>query len=191
MTGPAIYFRSPGEFRSWLQQHHAAEKEVLVGFYKVATGQPSLTWSESVDQALCFGWIDGVRRSVDERRYTIRFTPRKPGSIWSRINIAKVAVLRASGLMSAAGEKASAAREEKRSGIYSFEQKRPLVLSPAYRQRFMANRQAWKYFQAQAPSYRRTVTFWVMSAKKDETRERRLARLIEDSAGGRRVGLMG
>ena len=191
MTPKAIYFRSPAEFRAWLVKHHATEPELLVGFHKTATGKPSLTWSQSVDQAICFGWIDGVRRRVDEDQYTIRFTPRKPRSNWSRINITKVEELRKAGLMTPAGEQAYAAREEKRSGVYSFEQERPQELSRGYQKRFRANRKAWEYYQAQAPYYRRTIAFWVMSAKKEETREKRLATLIADSARGRRVGVMG
>jgi uncharacterized protein YdeI (YjbR/CyaY-like superfamily) len=186
----AVYFRSPLEFRAWLEKHHATETELLVGFHKVGSGKPGMTWPESVDQALCFGWIDGVRRSVDEHRYTIRFSARKPRSNWSKINIAKVAVLRKAGLLFPAGEKAFAAREAKRSGVYSFEQERPRELSPAFKKRFKANRKAWEFFQAQAPWYRRTSSFWVMSAKKEETREKRLTTLIADSAQNRRVGIL-
>ena len=191
MTAKTIYFRSPAAFRAWLERHHATQRELLVGFYRVGTGKPSMTWSESVDQALCFGWIDGVRRSVDDDRYTIRFTPRKPKSNWSRINMAKVETLRKAGMMAPPGEKAFAAREEGRSGVYSFEQERPMELSPAYRKRFRANRKAWDWFQSQAPYYRRTIAFWVMSAKREETREKRLATLIADSSRGRRVGILG
>jgi len=191
MAAQTIYFRSPAAFRAWLERHHATQKEILVGFYRVGTRKPSMTWSESVDQALCFGWIDGVRRSVDDDRYTIRFTPRKPKSNWSRINMAKVETLRKSGRMAPAGEKAFAAREEGRSGVYSFEQERPKELSPAYRKRFKANRKAWDWYQSQAPYYRRTTAFWVMSAKREETREKRLATLIADSSRGRRVGILG
>lgn len=186
----AVYFRSPLEFRAWLEKHHATETELLVGFHKVGSGKPGMTWPESVDQALCFGWIDGVRRSVDEHRYTIRFSARKPRSNWSKINIAKVVVLRKAGLLFPAGEKAFAAREAKRSGVYSFEQERPRELSPAFKKRFKANRKAWEFFQAQAPWYRRTSSFWVMSAKKEETREKRLTTLIADSAQNRRVGIL-
>ena len=187
----AQYFRSPLEFRAWLKKHHASETELLVGFHKVGTGKPGMTWSESVDQALCYGWIDGVRRGVDDSRYTIRFTPRQTKSNWSKINIAKVEALRKAGLMAPAGEKAYAAREAKRSGVYSFEQERPAELAPEYRKRFKAHSKAWKFFQAQAPWYRRTIAFYVMSAKKEETREKRLAILIRDSSSGRRVGILG
>ena len=191
MPAKALYFHSPAEFRDWLSKHHATEKELLVGFHKVGTGKPSMTWSESVDQALCFGWIDGVRRSVDENRYTIRFSTRQPKSNWSKINIAKVEALRKAGLMTPAGERAYAARKEARTGIYSFEQERPQELSRPYQKRFKANARAWTYFQSQAPWYRRTIAFWVMSAKKEETREKRLTILIADSARGRRVGMLG
>jgi uncharacterized protein YdeI (YjbR/CyaY-like superfamily) len=191
MTGKAVYFRAPADFRDWLAKYHATKRELLVGFHKSRTGKPSLTWSQSVDQAICFGWIDGVRRSVDEERYTIRFTPRTPRSNWSKINIAKVEVLRKAGLMTPAGEKAYAAREAERSGVYSFEQERPRELSPAYQKLFRANKKAWEYYRSEAPYYRRTIAFWVMSAKKEETREKRLATLIADSARGRRVGIMG
>ena len=186
----AVYFGSPLEFRAWLEKHHVSETELLVGFHKVGTGKAGMTWSESVDQALCFGWIDGVRRSVDEHRYTIRFSTRKPRSNWSKINMAKVAALRKAGLMTPAGEKAYAAREEKRSGVYSFEQERPRELSPGFQKRFKANKKAWEFFQSQAPWYRRTITFWVMSAKKEETREKRITTLIADSAKNRRVGIL-
>lgn len=185
----ATYFPSPAAFRAWLKRHHATEKELLVGFFKVGTGKPSMTWSQSVDQALCFGWIDAVRRRVDGDRYTIRFTPRKPASNWSKINVAKVEALRKAGLMTPAGEKAVAARAEDRTGVYSFEQ-RPQKLPPAFQKQLRANSRAWEYYQSQAPYYRRTTAFWVMSARKEETRLRRLAQLIADSALGRRVGVM-
>jgi uncharacterized protein YdeI (YjbR/CyaY-like superfamily) len=184
------YFPSPAAFRSWLEKHHATEKELLVGFHRVASGKPSMTWSDSVDQALCYGWIDGVRRSVDGSRYTIRFTPRKPRSNWSKINIAKIEALRKAGLMAPAGERAYAAREQKRSGVYAFEQERPTELSPAYLKRLKADTKAWEFFRVQAPYYRRLMAFWVMSAKREATREKRLATLIADSSRGRRVGIM-
>lgn len=189
-TARAIYFRSAAEFRAWLEKNHATVAEVLVGFHRVSSGKPSLTWSESVDQALCFGWIDGVRRSVDATRYTIRFTPRKPRSNWSKINIAKVAALRSADLMRPAGEKAYSAREEKRSGVYAFEQERPIELSAVYRKMLKGNQKAWGFFQAQAPYYKRLMSFWVMSARREETRVKRITRLIADSARGRRVGTM-
>jgi uncharacterized protein YdeI (YjbR/CyaY-like superfamily) len=183
----AIYFESPAAFRAWLEQHHASETEVLVGFHKKATGRPTLTWSESVDQALCFGWIDGVRRTVDQERYTIRFTPRKATSTWSKVNIAKVAELTAQGLMRPAGLRAFALRDEARSGIYSFEQEQPQELTAEQTARFRANPVAWERWLAMPPGYRRTATHWVVRAKREETRQKRLETLIADSERGRRI----
>jgi uncharacterized protein YdeI (YjbR/CyaY-like superfamily) len=186
MSTTAIYFRSPAEFRKWLAAHHATETELLVGFHRKGTGRPSLTWPESVDEALCFGWIDGVRKRVDEMRYTIRFTPRRKTSIWSAINIARVAELSRLGRMKPAGVKAFQARDEKRSAIYAYEN-RPKALAPAYEKVLRRDKAAWAFFQAQPPSYRKLAAFWVMSARKEETRQKRLARLIADSAAGKRI----
>jgi uncharacterized protein YdeI (YjbR/CyaY-like superfamily) len=183
----AIYFESPQAFRDWLAKNHEGESEVLVGFWKRGTGKPSLTWPESVDQALCYGWIDGIRRSVDADRYTIRFTPRKQRSTWSNINIKRVGELKELGLMTQAGLKAFEARTAERSGAYSFEN-RGVMLSPEYEKRFKANRKAWAWFEKQAPWYRRTSVFWVMSAKREETRERRLKTLIEQCEAGQTIG---
>ena len=157
-----------------------------MGFYKKGSGKPSITWPESVDEALCFGWIDGVRRGLDDDSYTIRFTPRRPRSIWSAINIARVAVLRAQGLMQEAGLAAFAARGENRSGLYSYEN-RPKALDPAYDAVLRRDSAAAEFFDAQPPSYRRLAAWWVMSAKKEETRHKRLAKLIADSAAGKRI----
>jgi uncharacterized protein YdeI (YjbR/CyaY-like superfamily) len=181
MTDP-VFFKDATEFRAWLEEHHALESELLVGFYKKGSGKENMTWSESVDQALCFGWIDGVRRTVDEESYTIRFTPRKPRSTWSKVNVAKVAELERQGLMRPAGRKAFEARTGDNTGIYSFEREHPGELP---RERFPAA--AWEFFESQPPGYRRTATHWVLSAKREDTRERRLATLIEDSAAGRRL----
>jgi len=145
-----------------------------------------MTWPESVDEALCFGWIDGIRKSVDGISYTIRFTPRKPRSNWSAINLKRVQALKKMGRMQATGLKAFEARDSKRSGVYSFEQRRP-KLDEAYEKKLKANKAAWKFFQAQAPWYQRTSSWWVMSAKKEETRLKRLATLIDDSAHGRTI----
>jgi uncharacterized protein YdeI (YjbR/CyaY-like superfamily) len=183
----AIYFASPEEFRAWLDEHHGSETEVLVGYWKKATGKPSLTWSQAVDEALCFGWIDGVRRGVDDERHYQRFTPRKPRSTWSAVNIAKVEQLRSEGRMRPAGEAAFARRREDRSGTYSYEQRNDPVLEPEHEARFRADTAAWEYFMSTPPSYRRPALWWVTSAKRPETRERRLATLIEDSAAGRRL----
>jgi uncharacterized protein YdeI (YjbR/CyaY-like superfamily) len=179
-----IYFSSPGDFRAWLEEHHEAETEVWVGYWKKATGKPSLVWSEAVDEALCFGWIDGVLRGIDDERHVQRFTPRKPASNWSAINVAKVERLRAEGRMRPAGEAAFARRRDDRSGIYSYEQRHNARLEPGEQARFEANAAAWEYFSARPPSYRKPALWWVVSAKKPETRERRLATLIEQSAAG-------
>jgi uncharacterized protein YdeI (YjbR/CyaY-like superfamily) len=187
MSDEAIYFGSPEEFRAWLEEHHETAKEVWVGYWKKATGKPSMTWSLAVDEALCFGWIDGVLRGIDDQRHIQRFTPRKPVSNWSAINIAKVERLRAEGRMRPAGEAAFARRRDDRSAVYSYEQYRNPELEPDQEARLKANAAAWEYFMAQPPSYRRPATWWVVSAKKPETRERRLATLIEDSAAGRRI----
>ena len=183
-----LFFETPDEFRAWLEANHETATELWVGFHKKATGRPSITWSEAVDQALCFGWIDGIRKSVDEHSYTNRFTPRKATSNWSKVNIEKVARLKERGLMLPAGLRAFEARDEARSG-YSFEE-RPQELPPAYAPRFRQNGPAWTFFQAQPPGYRRTAIHWVTSAKREETRLKRLETLIDDSALGRRIGLL-
>jgi uncharacterized protein YdeI (YjbR/CyaY-like superfamily) len=184
MTGKKpSFFRNSDEFRKWLEANHASEKELVVGFCKKASGEPSITYPEARDQALCFGWIDGVRNALDKSRYAIRFTPRKAKSIWSNVNIARVEAMLKDGLMKPAGMKAFEARLEKRSGIYAFENKQQ-GLSPEFEKRFRANKKAWAFFQSLAPWYQRTAIFRVMSAKREETREKRLAELIRDSAAG-------
>lgn len=175
------FFPTPADFRRWLQAHHATEKELLVGFYKTGSGKPSITWPESVDQALCFGWIDGIRKRVDDESYTIRFTPRKPTSTWSAVNIKRVEELTQLGLMTPDGLKAFEARKENRSGIYSYEQ-RTAELPPEYAKVLKANRAAWTFFQAQPASYRKAAMWWIVSAKQDATRLKRLTQLIELSA---------
>jgi uncharacterized protein YdeI (YjbR/CyaY-like superfamily) len=177
------FFRTPGDFRRWLQRHHASAPELLVGFYKLTSGRPSMTWAESVDEALCFGWIDGIRRRVDELSYTIRFTPRRPGSIWSAVNTRRARALAAQGRMAVAGQAALEARTPNRSGRYSYEQ-RPKDLVPPYSGMLDANAAARRFFQSQAPSYRRAATWWVVSAKKEETRLTRARRLVELSEKG-------
>jgi uncharacterized protein YdeI (YjbR/CyaY-like superfamily) len=183
-----IYFPTPADFRAWLEANHARAEELLVGFHKKGSGRPSLTWPESVDEALCFGWIDGVRRSLGETAYTIRFTPRRPTSIWSAANVAKVRRLTKEGRMRPAGERAFAERTPERTGVYSFERHASAKLSKEQEARLRANRKAAAFFDAQPPWYRRTSIHWVVSAKRPETRERRLALLIEDCALGRRIG---
>jgi len=181
------YFSTPAAFRRWLTRHHAREAELWVGYYKKGTGVPSITWPESVDEALCFGWIDGVRKTVDEARYMIRFTPRRPGSIWSNVNIAKIQALIAAGRMRPAGIAAFEARSAARSGVYSFERSDEARLETAEAAAFRRERAAWRFFEAQPPGYRRTALHWVTSAKLAETRARRLATLIADSAAGHRI----
>ena len=178
----AVFFATPGKLRAWLVANHETAPELIVGYFKKGTGKPSITWPESVDQALCFGWIDGVRRGIDAERYCIRFTPRRARSIWSAVNIRRFGELDADGLVTPAGHLAFAARTEGRSSVYAHEQKTEPVLSPEAEARFRANTGAWAYFCAQPPSYRRTAIHLVTSAKKPETRERRLEHLIAHSA---------
>jgi uncharacterized protein YdeI (YjbR/CyaY-like superfamily) len=182
-----IFFDSPDAFYAWLDDNHDTESEVWVGYWKKHTGKPSLTWSEAVDQALCFGWIDGVLKSIDERSHRQRFTPRKPGSNWSKVNIEKVARLTAEGKMRPAGLAAFQRRSADKSGVYSFERREEAAFEPDQEKRFRANRQAWEFWETQPPSYRRTATHWVTSAKKPDTRENRLSELIDDCANGLRV----
>lgn len=181
-------FAAPQHFRAWLRQHHDSATELWVGYYRKATGKPSMTWQESVDEALCYGWIDGLRKRVDDERYMIRFTPRRPGSVWSAVNIARVAELTKQRRMRAAGRTAFEARREDRSGIYSYERRDEAVFDPASEKRFRAKKRAWAAFEAMPRHYRQAVIRWVMTAKREETRERRLAQLIEESAAGKRIG---
>jgi uncharacterized protein YdeI (YjbR/CyaY-like superfamily) len=185
-----LFFPSPADFRTWLEKNHDQARELLVGFRRRDSGKPSITWPEAVDQALCFGWIDGVRRSFGASSYTIRFSPRKPSSAWSVINIGRVKELMAQGMMRPAGLAAFEARLAKKSAIYSYEQRFSARFDGAAARRFQANKAAWEFFQQQPPGYRRTATYWVVSAKMEETRARRLATLIADSAQRRRIGLL-
>jgi uncharacterized protein YdeI (YjbR/CyaY-like superfamily) len=171
------FFKTPADFRAWLVKHHATAPELLVGFYKKGSGKPSITWPESVDEALCVGWIDGIRRRIDDESYSIRFTPRRPGSIWSAVNTKRVAVLMRERRMLAAGVAAFEARDAKKTAIYSYERE-TATFPPAFEQRFRANAKAWTHFSAAAPSYRRLAAYWVTTAKQEATRERRLASLI-------------
>jgi uncharacterized protein YdeI (YjbR/CyaY-like superfamily) len=181
------FFGTPQEFRAWLEENHETATELLVGFHKKGSGKRSITWPESVEQALCFGWIDGVRRSLGDTSYTIRFTPRKPTSTWSRQNLEKVEELKRQGLIRPAGLRAYDERREAKTGIYSYEQREAAELPPEYVERLRANAAAWEFWTSRPPSYRKAAVWWVVSAKKEETRERRLARLIEDSEKGRTV----
>jgi uncharacterized protein YdeI (YjbR/CyaY-like superfamily) len=180
------FFATPADFRKWLEQNHQTAKELLVGYYKKGSGRPSMTWPESVDEALCFGWIDGIRRNVDEESYSIRFTPRRASSTWSAVNIGRVKELSEKGLMQPAGLAAFAARKESKSGIYSYEQRSAELVEP-YAKKFRENKAAWELYQAQPASYRKAANWWVLSAKKEETRQKRLETLIEISAQGRRL----
>lgn len=182
-----MYFATPQEFRAWLERHGETRDELLVGYHRKVTGRPSLTWEESVDEALCFGWIDGIRRRVDDGRYSIRFTPRRPGSMWSARNLERVRILTGEGRMRPAGIRAFEGRRDDRSAIYSYEQRREARLARGFEARFRRDRDAWAYFSARPPSYRAAAIHWVMSAKREETRERRLAILVEDSAAGRPI----
>ncbi|MBB5395514.1 YdeI family protein [Mucilaginibacter sp. AK015] len=179
------FFETPADFRQWLQEHAATETELLVGFYKTGSGKPGITWPQSVDEALCFGWIDGVRKSLGDESYTIRFTPRKPNSIWSAVNIKKVAELTEKGLMQPAGIAAFAKRKEEKSAIYSFENE-VMELKPEYEQQFKASKKAWEFFQAQAPWYKKVSIHRIMTAKQEKTQLSRLQALIKVSENGER-----
>lgn len=181
------FFESAQHFRHWLEANHVTETELIVGFRKVNTGMPSMTWSESVDEALCVGWIDGVRKRIDDASYMIRFTPRKLGSIWSLVNVAKVQNLVAQGRMRPAGLAAYEARRQDKTGVYAFERDKPAELAPAETRAFKKNRTAWKYFEAAASSYRRVIVHWVVSAKQQATRQRRFEQLIQACAEQRRI----
>lgn len=186
----ALFFTSPDELRAWFDANHETASELWLGTYKKATGRPTVSWSDAVDEALCVGWIDSVRYSLDGERAAQRFTPRRKGSNWSVINVAKVARLRAEGRMRPAGEAAFGERREDRTGIYSFEQSRDPELAPDEAARFRQDDAAWAWFSARSPSYRKQAIHWVISAKREETRERRLLALIEDSAAGRPISQM-
>jgi uncharacterized protein YdeI (YjbR/CyaY-like superfamily) len=184
-----VFFATPAAFRAWLKKNHARVNELLVGFYKKDSGRPSITWPESVDEALCFGWIDGIRRSRDDESYTIRFTPRTRTSTWSAVNIQRARELIRLGRMQPAGLKAFEARADERSATYSYEQRHSGTLAPADERRFRADKRAWEYFQSRPPGYRKAAIWWVLSAKREETRLKRLNTLIEDSHNERLIGL--
>lgn len=179
------FFESPSKLRAWLEKHHAQETELWVGFHKKGSGKPSITWPEAVDALLCFGWIDGIRKSLNETSYTIRVTPRKAKSKWSAINVKRIQELDKLGLVHTRGLKAFEAREAE--NTYSYEQRNVAKLGGRFEKVFRANKTAWDFFRSQAPSYQRTATWWVISAKKEETKVKRLERLIEDSARGRSI----
>ena len=180
------FFPTPSAFRKWLEANHASAKELWVGFYKKHSGKASITWPESVEEALCFGWIDGIRKRIDDESYQIRFTPRKASSTWSTVNIRIAQRLIEEKRMQPAGMKAFEARKENRSGIYSYEQRSP-ELEEKYARKLKRNSAAWKFFQAQPPSYRKMINWWIISARQEETRTKRLDRLIDVSAKGLRL----
>jgi uncharacterized protein YdeI (YjbR/CyaY-like superfamily) len=189
MTPDATFFATPADFRKWLRKHHDSATELWVGFHRKASGMPSLTWPESVDEALCFGWIDGIRKSIDATSYAIRFTPRKKTSKWSKVNIERVKELVAEGRMQPAGLRAFEARDPEKSG-YSYEQGKTAEFSAEQLAKFRRNRRAWVHFESEPPGYRRLFTWWVISAKREETRERRLEKLIAECAKGTRLAEM-
>jgi uncharacterized protein YdeI (YjbR/CyaY-like superfamily) len=179
------FFETPADFRAWFEANHDTAAELLVGYYKKGSGRPSITWPESVDQALCFGWIDGIRRSLGDESYTIRFTPRRRGSNWSEVNTKRMLELIDQGLVHPAGLAAFEARDPAKTALYSYEL--PRVLDEPCEAQLRANEEAWAFWQLQSPSYQRTVAGYIMSAKKEETRQRRIAELINDSQAGRRM----
>ncbi|MEP1035024.1 YdeI/OmpD-associated family protein [Ekhidna sp.] len=183
----ATFFATPSDFRKWLNENYSNEKELWVGYYKKATGKASITWPESVDQALCFGWIDGIRKKIDEEAYQVRFTPRKANSHWSHVNIKRIVELKKDGLITEAGLKAYRRKKPENTGRASFEQK-DVKLSSKYESKLKANKEAWSFFNGKlAPTYRKQSIWWVMSAKREETRERRLKTLIECSTQGKKI----
>ena len=184
------FFASPAAWRRWLAAHYERGGELWVGFYKRSTGRPSITWPESVDEALCFGWIDGLRKNIDKASYMIRFTPRRASSNWSVVNTRRVKELTKAGRMHPAGVRAYEARSTKKTGVYSFEQRREARLAPAHAKQFKGNEGAWRFFRAQPPGYQRIGIWWIVSAKREETKQRRLLALIELSAAGRRLDPM-
>lgn len=188
--GPATlkpaFFATPAAFRAWLKRNHAKADQLLVGFHKRDSGHPCMTWPESVDQALCFGWIDGIRRRIDDASYSIRFTPRRASSTWSAVNIRKVAELNAAGLMEAAGLEAYARRSEKKSAIYSYEQRYDVTLPEHHQQALQSNPKAWAHFQQMAPGYQYSCLYHIVSAKREDTRLKRLNKLIAAWANGQR-----
>jgi uncharacterized protein YdeI (YjbR/CyaY-like superfamily) len=181
------FFKDQKQFRKWLEKHHKKANELWVGFYKKETGKPSITWKESVDEALCFGWIDGIRKRIDGERYTIRFTPRNPKSNWSKINTERIIELKKLGLVKDEGWELFGIRDKAKSEEYSFEQRNNIKLPAVYQKNFKANKKAWNFFLLQSPWYRRTVTWWVVSAKQEVTRLRRFNQLISDSESSRTI----
>lgn len=190
LTEKPVFFATPADFRRWLKANHKNTPELWVGFYKKDSGRPSLTWPQSVDEALCVGWIDGLRKTIDAQSYRIRFTPRKPTSNWSAVNIGRVKELTRQGRMRSAGLQAFELRLERKSGIYAYENRNSAVLSKSAEQKFRSRPVAWEFFQRQPAGYRTTTIWWVTSARREETRLRRLETLIANSAARRRIGAL-
>jgi uncharacterized protein YdeI (YjbR/CyaY-like superfamily) len=182
-----IFFARPAQLRDWLRKNHAIQKYQWIGFHRKSSGLPSISWPESVDEALCFGWIDGLRKAVDARSYKIRFSPRRLNSVWSAINIRRMKHLANEGRVHPAGARAFSKRSAAKSGIYSYENRKSATLGKSAEDKFRSDRSAWKWFSEQAPSYQKTATWWVVSAKRTETRDKRLARLIADSKAKRKI----
>lgn len=180
------FFKNQPEFRKWLEKNYLTATELVVGFYKVSSGKPSMSWSESVDQAICFGWIDSIRRTIDDESYSIRFTPRNPKSIWSEVNIRKVEMLSAKGLMTAKGLELFTNRKEDNSGLYSYENK-PLELPEEFKKQLESNQEAFNFFEKQSNSYKKTTYYWVLSAKREDTRKNRMEKLIQKSENQQKI----
>ncbi len=189
MSTDVRYFATASELRAWLTEHHETATELWVGFYRKSSGRPSITWPEAVDEALCFGWIDSVGRRIDDESYANRFTPRRKGSTWSNVNVERVRELAQRGLMQPAGVRAFEARLEARTGVYAYEAGEA-DLDRAVEEGLRSNPAAWDFFNGQPAWYQRAAGHWVTSAKREETRRRRLATLMEDSANSRRVGAL-
>ena len=184
---PPIFFAKPVTFRAWLEKHHQTKREQWVGFHRKASGRPSITWPEAVDEALCFGWIDGLRKTIDAESYKIRFTPRRPTSNWSAINIRRMKELMRERRVQPAGRKAFQKRVPERSGIYSYENRKSATLNAVETKEFRAENAAWEFFRGQAASYRQTAIWWIVSAKRPQTRQDRLRKLIAFSKAGRKI----
>ncbi len=187
MPSKPLFFPSTSSWRAWLEKHHAKTEELWVGLYKRDSGRPSIAWPEAVDGALCFGWIDGIRKSIDDISYKIRFTTRKPRSVWSAINVRRATELSSLGLMHPAGLAAFQKRDGQHSEVYSYEQRKNAKFPPVFEKNFRARPDAWKFFRAQAPWYQRTSTYWVISAKREETRLKRLTLLVDYSERQRKI----
>jgi uncharacterized protein YdeI (YjbR/CyaY-like superfamily) len=185
-----VFFNNKSALRAWFENHHQSETELLVGYYTVKSKKETITWSQSVDEAICFGWIDGIRRSIDQERYCIRFTPRRPGSNWSLVNIKKVEELTKQGLMHPSGLEAFSGRKDVNSGVYSYESNKQALLHESMEKVLRQSKRAWSYFESETPSYRKISIRWVMSAKQEITRLNRLNELIKACEAGKKIKAM-